>query len=52
MLILINKPDDHTVQKLCQATILGYVRKVWETSLQRQYRIYTVDELLHIDQNT
>lgn len=29
-----NKPDDHTVQKVCQAAVLDYIRKVWEASLQ------------------
>lgn len=31
-----HKPDDHTVQELCQASILGDVGEVWETSLELQ----------------
>lgn len=31
-----NKPDDHTVQKVCQTSILRYVGEVWESPLETQ----------------
>lgn len=30
-----HKPDNYTVQEFCQASLLCYVREIWESSLKR-----------------